>query len=125
MRRRGSLSLPLGLQGLIERTAQSYLEAGGSVDFSSPAGEPALAGPDSVCWQVFRNPVSLFSGRCRRGDPGARRAAGARGRLDAQQLPRRARSSAATDRAAAMVTVYGPRSDAEAMISRIVAFTTA
>jgi uncharacterized protein (DUF2236 family) len=27
-----------------------------------PAGEPALAAPDSVSWRVFKNPVSLFVG---------------------------------------------------------------
>ena len=33
-----------------------------SVDFRQPAGEGALAASDSVSWQVFKNPVSLFIG---------------------------------------------------------------
>ena len=56
--------LPLGLHGLIEASAQRYMQppAGPQIDFTQPPGEPALAPPDSVSWQVFRNPVSLFAG---------------------------------------------------------------
>jgi uncharacterized protein (DUF2236 family) len=120
MRRRGSLSLPLGLQGLVERTAQSYLEAGGSVDFSSPAGEPALAGPDSVCWQVFRNPVSLFIGGVAAvilelAEPRVREGVWTHSSFRDAPVERLRRTGLA-----AMVTVYGPRSVAEAMIARIV-----
>jgi uncharacterized protein (DUF2236 family) len=32
------------------------------VDFSNPPGAPALYPPDSLAWQVFKNPVSLFIG---------------------------------------------------------------
>jgi uncharacterized protein (DUF2236 family) len=32
------------------------------VDFLQPAGAPALFAPDSLHWQVFKNPVSLFIG---------------------------------------------------------------
>lgn len=32
------------------------------VDFSVPAGAPAIYGPDSLHWQVFKNPISLFIG---------------------------------------------------------------
>lgn len=39
---------------------KSYL--GWKVDYTSPAGEPAFAGPDSVSWQVFKNPVALAVG---------------------------------------------------------------
>ena len=31
-------------------------------DFLHPAGEPALVGPDSVSWRIFKNPVTLFIG---------------------------------------------------------------
>ena len=37
-------------------------ETGIAVDFTQPAGEPALAPHDGVAWQVFRNPISLFIG---------------------------------------------------------------
>jgi uncharacterized protein (DUF2236 family) len=40
--------------------SKTYL--GWKVDYSAPAGEPAFAGPDSVSWQVFKNPVALAVG---------------------------------------------------------------
>lgn len=33
-----------------------------TVDFLNPPGAPALYAPDSLAWQVFKNPVSLFIG---------------------------------------------------------------
>lgn len=38
----------------------SYL--GWKIDFAHPVGEPALQGPDSVQWRVFKNPVALAVG---------------------------------------------------------------
>lgn len=35
---------------------------GWKVDYTSPPGEPALIAPDSVNWQVFKNPVALAIG---------------------------------------------------------------
>ncbi|MFC4312625.1 oxygenase MpaB family protein [Steroidobacter flavus] len=32
------------------------------VDFLQPSGAPALYAPDSLAWQVFKNPISLFIG---------------------------------------------------------------
>jgi uncharacterized protein (DUF2236 family) len=32
------------------------------VDFLRPAGAPALYAPDSLAWQIFKNPASLFIG---------------------------------------------------------------
>jgi uncharacterized protein (DUF2236 family) len=32
------------------------------VDFQKPSGAPALYSPDSLSWQVFKNPVALFVG---------------------------------------------------------------
>lgn len=41
----------------------SYL--GWKIDFTQPAGEPALNAPDSVRWKVFKNPVtSVIAGVC-------------------------------------------------------------
>ncbi|HEX8444504.1 MAG TPA: oxygenase MpaB family protein [Allosphingosinicella sp.] len=120
MRRHGPLKLPLGLQGLVERTTKSYLEAGGKVDFAYPPGEPALAGPDSVCWQVFRNPVSLFVGGIAAvilelAEPRVREGVWAHSSFRGAPIERLQRTGLA-----AMVTVYGPRSVAETMIGRIV-----
>ncbi|MEZ5946237.1 MAG: oxygenase MpaB family protein [Hyphomonas sp.] len=39
---------------------RSYL--GWKVDYLNPPGEPAFAGPDSVSWRVFKNPVALAIG---------------------------------------------------------------
>ncbi|MFN7165137.1 MAG: oxygenase MpaB family protein [Hyphomonas sp.] len=39
---------------------KSYL--GWKVDYTSPPGAPAFAGPDSVSWHVFKNPVALATG---------------------------------------------------------------
>jgi len=35
---------------------------GWKVDYTTPAGEPALLGPDSVAWRVYKNPVALAVG---------------------------------------------------------------
>jgi len=40
--------------------ANTYL--GWKIDYTSPAGEPAFVGPDSISWQVFKNPVALAVG---------------------------------------------------------------
>ena len=39
---------------------KTYL--GWKVDYLNPPGEPAFAAPDSVSWQVFKNPVALAIG---------------------------------------------------------------
>ena len=58
------LVLPWPLQIGLELATRALLDPGdqSSVDFSRPAGEPALVSPDSVSWRVFKNPVSLFIG---------------------------------------------------------------
>ena len=39
---------------------KTYL--GWKIDFLHPDGEPAFAGPDSVSWRVFKNPIALGVG---------------------------------------------------------------
>lgn len=39
---------------------ESYL--GWKIDFANPPGAPALIGPDSVSWRVFKNPIALSIG---------------------------------------------------------------
>ncbi|MCA8900245.1 MAG: DUF2236 domain-containing protein [Hyphomonas sp.] len=39
---------------------KTYL--GWKVDYLNPPGEPAFAAPDSVSWQVFKNPIALAIG---------------------------------------------------------------
>lgn len=90
-------------------------------DFARPRGEPALTPPDSVHWRVFKNPVSLYVGgvaavilelaepRVRTGvwEHSSFRAAPVR-RMQATGL-------------AAMISIYGPSTAAEAMIAKVVA----
>jgi uncharacterized protein (DUF2236 family) len=90
------------------------------VDFRRPAGEPALAAPDSVSWRVFKNPVSLFIGGVTAvilelAEPRVRTGVWAHSSFRDDPLPRLKRTGLA-----AMVTVYGARSMAEKMIAGVV-----
>ncbi|MGR4865276.1 oxygenase MpaB family protein [Caulobacter sp. LARHSG274] len=89
------------------------------VDFGVPAGEPALAAPDSVSWRVFKNPVALFVGGVAAvilelAEPRVRTGVWEHSSFRRDPLPRLKRTGLA-----AMVTVYGPRSAAEAMIAGV------
>jgi len=89
------------------------------VDFRVPAGEAALAAPDSVSWRVFKNPVSLFVGGVTAvilelAEPRVRTGVWEHSSFRGDPLPRLKRTGLA-----AMVTVYGPRSTAEAMIAGV------
>lgn len=121
MRGHGPLLLWPPLQRRIEAIASTYFAApdGAGIDFSAPSGEPALIAPDSVSWQVFKNPLALFVGGVTavllelaepRVRTGVWHAANFR-----NDPARRLRSTGL----AAMVTVYGPRSTAEGMIAAI------
>lgn len=88
-------------------------------DFGKPAGEAALVPPRSVSWRVFKNPVALFVGGVAAvilelAEPhvraGVRQFTGFR----TDPVTRLRRTGLA-----AMVTVYGARRDAEAMIARV------
>jgi len=88
-------------------------------DFSSPAGEPALAAPDSVSWCVFKNPVALFIGGITAvilelAEPRVRTGVWEHSSFRSEPLARMQRTGMA-----AMVTVYGPRSTAQRMIEGI------
>lgn len=121
MSRQQARTLPLGLQALLERSVQTYMQgADGSPDFAFPAGEPALAAPDSICWQVFRNPVALFVGGIAAvilefAEPRVREGVWAHSRFRTDPLGRLRGTGLA-----AMVTVYAARSNAERMIAGVV-----
>ncbi len=57
-------ALPGPLQRRIDALASAYFDAPGMprVDFTKPAGAPALFAPNSVSWRVMKNPVALFIG---------------------------------------------------------------
>ena len=94
-------------------------EVGVAVDFTQPAGEPALAPHDGVAWQVFRNPVALFVGGVTAvilelAEPRVRSGIWDHTSFRTDPLSRMERTGLA-----AMVTVYGARSVAEKMIAGV------
>ena len=89
------------------------------VDFSTPPGEPALAAPDSVSWQIFKNPIALFVGGVSAvllelAEPRVRSGVWDHTTFRVDPVSRMERTGLA-----AMLTVYGPRSKSEPMIARV------
>jgi uncharacterized protein (DUF2236 family) len=90
-----------------------------AVDFSKPAGEPALVPPQSVSWRVFKNPVALFVGGVAAvilelAEPHVRAGVWQFTGFRTDPVTRLRRTGLA-----AMITVYGARRDAEAMIAGV------
>jgi len=57
------IALPGPLQRRVEALARHMIDVPGmTVDFSAPAGAPALSAPDGVSWRVMKNPVALIIG---------------------------------------------------------------
>jgi uncharacterized protein (DUF2236 family) len=113
--------LPWPLQSSLEAAARALLEPGDGphVDFLRPTGEAALVSPDSVSWRVFKNPLSLFIGGITAvimelAEPRVRTGLWEHTTFSLNPLRRLRRTGLA-----AMVTIYGARSTAEAMIARV------
>jgi uncharacterized protein (DUF2236 family) len=90
-----------------------------SADFLRPAGEAALVSPNSVSWRVFKNPLSLFLGGVAAvimelAEPRVRTGIWEHTTFRIDPIRRLRRTELA-----AMVTIYGARSVAEAMIARV------
>lgn len=88
-------------------------------DFRQPAGEPAMLPPDSVSWRVFRNPVTMYVGGIAAvllelGEPRVRH-----GVWDHSSFKRDPAHRMRRTGVAAMVTVYGARSQFEALAARV------
>lgn len=101
-------------------SAQLSPPKGLEIDFSSPRGEPALVPPQSVSWRIFKNPVSLFVGGVAAvilelAEPSVRSGVWDHSSFRTDAVTRLRRTGAA-----AMITVYGPRSAAERMIAGVV-----
>lgn len=118
---RSPIALPSLLQRRLDTATKVFIRSdlGLDADFSSPVGEPALAAPDSVSWQIFKNPLSLFVGGITAvilelAEPRVR--AGVWGHTSFRQNPMQRMQRTGL---AAMMTVYGPRSRAEGMIARV------
>ncbi len=113
--------LPWPLQNSLEAATRALLQPGNRscIDFSRPAGEAALVSPDSVSWCVFKNPVSLFIGGVTAvimelAEPRVRTGIWEHTTFRVNPIQRLRRTGLA-----AMVTIYGARSTAEAMIARV------
>jgi len=89
-----------------------------SADFLRPAGEAALVSPDSVSWRVCKNPLSLFIGGVAAvmelAEPRVRTGVWEHTTFRTDPIRRLRRTGLA-----AIVTIYGARAKAEAMIARI------
>jgi uncharacterized protein (DUF2236 family) len=106
-------SLDAAVRALLEPSDQSH------IDFSRPRGEAALISPDSVSWRVFKNPISVFIGGVTAvimelAEPRVRTGIWEHTTFRVNPIRRLRRTGLA-----AMVTIYGPRGTAEAMIARV------
>jgi uncharacterized protein (DUF2236 family) len=113
--------LPRFLHDPVDRATLAFLVPPGAsgFDFASPAGEPALVAADSVSWRVFKNPLTLFIGGIAAvilelAEPRVRAGVWDHSSFRTAPLKRMQRTGLA-----AMVTVYGARSKAEAMIAGV------
>lgn len=94
--------------------------AGMQADFLHPPGAAALTPANSLSWEVFANPVSLFIGGVAAvllelAEPAVRSGVWDHSSFQRDPLRRLQRTGYA-----AMITVYAPRAQAEAMIARVV-----
>jgi uncharacterized protein (DUF2236 family) len=116
-----AIVLPWPLRSGLEAAARTLFDLGdqSSADFLRPAGEAALVSPDSVSWRVFKNPLSLFIGGITAvimelAEPRVRTGVWEHTTFRIDPARRLRRTGLA-----AMVTIYGARSTAEALIARV------
>lgn len=117
-----TLMIPNFLVARLDAFLHRQLEGGDGLpvyDFSKPMNEAALAGPDSISWRVFRNPLSLFIGGISAvlmelAEPRVRSGVWDHTTFRTEPLKRMRRTGLA-----AMVTVYGARTGAEEMIAHV------
>lgn len=119
MRQNAPLHLPALLQRQIDATARTMLAAGIPFDFSQPIGEGALVPYDSLSWRIFKNPLTLFIGGVTAvllelAEPRVRHGVWDHSSFRADPVTRLKRTGLA-----AMMTVYGPKTAAEAMIAGV------
>lgn len=109
------------LQRGLDRFARQLLFPDGesATDFSSPLDEQALTPSDSVSWKIFKNPLSLFVGGVAAAvlefaEPRVRAGVWQHSNFRTDPLARLQRTGLA-----AMMTVYGPRRAALAIIEHV------
>lgn len=117
----GAITPPAFAAAPLNAAMRGLLSPGDSkpFDFTVPEGEPALAAPDSVSWRIFKNPVSLFVGGVAAvilelAEPRVRTGVWEHSSFRTRPAHRLSRTGLA-----AMITVYGPRSEAERMIAGV------
>jgi uncharacterized protein (DUF2236 family) len=113
--------LPWILQSGLEAATRTLFDLGdeSSTDFLQPLGEAALVSPDSISWRVFKNPLSLFVGGIAAvimelAEPRVRTGVWEHTTFRVDPIRRLRRTGFA-----AMLTIYGARGKAEAMIARV------
>jgi uncharacterized protein (DUF2236 family) len=116
-----SIGLPEPVHRWVDSLADELLHPAGMPvpNFSRPQGEPALVPADSISWRIFKNPVSLFIGGVAAvilelAEPRVRAGVWEHTAFRTDPVTRLQRTGLA-----AMVTVYGARSQAEAMIAGV------
>lgn len=113
--------IPLILRSRLETLMRAQLDdgSGHSVDFTQPTGEPALVPADSISWRVFGNPITLVIGGITAvllelAEPKVRSGVWDHTSFRTDPIRRMRRTGLA-----AMITVYGGRSQATRMISGV------
>jgi len=113
--------LPPALQRLVTRTIADFFNTppGRQIDFAEPAGEQALVAPDSVSWQIYKNPITLYIGGTAAvilelAEPRVSDALWKHSSFRRDPAGRLRRTALA-----AMITVYGARSVALPMIAAV------
>ena len=116
-----ALRLPAFVRARLEALLRDRLSPPGArvEDFDAPPLAPALSAADSVAWQVFKNPVSVFVGGVAAvilelAEPRVRTGVWEHTTFRTQPLARMQRTAWAT-----MMTVYGPRERAAALIAAV------
>jgi uncharacterized protein (DUF2236 family) len=113
--------LPAPLQERLERAARGYFDAPGmAIDFTAPAGAPALLAHDSLSWRVMKNPVALIVGGVAAvilelAEPRVRTGVWEHTSFRRDPVTRMRRTGYA-----AMATLYAPAEAARAMIAGVV-----
>jgi uncharacterized protein (DUF2236 family) len=114
--------LPQPLRSRVDAAARAYFEAPGMapIDFTAPAGAPALLPPDSVTWRIMKNPVALMVGGIAAvilelAEPRVRTAVWEHTSFRTDPVTRMKRTGLA-----AMVAVYAPEAAARRMIEAVV-----
>ncbi len=115
------IALPAPIQRRIDATAADFMRAPGlpEIDFSQPPGEPALTPAGGVSWRIFKNPVALFIGGVAAVILELAEARVRSGVWDHTSFRTEPVARLRRTGLAAMVTVYGARSVAEAMIAGV------